>query len=174
MAIKWNMFSGADRKSAAKQNEKKTLTADEVRNIVNREVNTVSAQSKIMKYFDELEAQGVRTEALLGEIREAIDDSISQVKEAALGSNISMGKLEEIDASVKKVEQLSLGLENTIHKDNLLSYKNIKDRLDEIEENNIVRARKIRRKANAAVVFGILNFIGILGIAGLLIVLKMI
>ena len=173
MAIRRNVFSGTDKKTAAKQNEKKALTADEVRNIVSREVNTVSAQSKIMKYFDELEAQGVRTEALLGEIREAIDDSISQVKEAAAGSNISMGKLEEIDASVKKVEQLSMGLENTVHKDNLLSYKNIKDRLEELEENSIFRAKKIRRKVNAAIVFGVLNFIGIIGIVCLL-VLQMI
>ena len=137
MALNWKYFTPKKKES---KKEDRSLSSDDVRNIVNQEVSTAAMKNQIVKYFDDIAAQGIRTEALLGEVKD------------------------EINKTIPKVEQIGHSLEESVHKDSLLSYKNIKEILDEIDERNAIRAKKIRGIAVWALIFSLLTLVGVAGL----------
>ena len=80
MAIKWNVLTGRNKKrvkpqaqtkakepvkEVVKESEEKGITPEEIKNLVDREINAASMKNQMVKYFNNIEAQGIRTEAIL-------------------------------------------------------------------------------------------------------------
>ncbi len=160
MALKWNTFSGRDRKPQQKKEEK--ITQQDIKNMVSQEVSAASMKNQLMKYMDDVQSQGIRTEALINEMKESIDASLGKLEELAEFNSVDKDKLEEIQKSVNKAAGISNGLEASIHKDNLISYKNIRDIITESDGKNSIRAGKIR---SAVFICLFLNVITLIGVA---------
>lgn len=116
MAHKFNVFSGLDKrykdnKSKEPRHETGHITSDEIKNIVSREVNAASAKNQMMNYFDSIAASSERTETMLVELRDVLDAGLARI-DAAADRNDNAGKLEQIDASVKRVLEFSESLED--------------------------------------------------------------
>ncbi len=152
MAMKWNIFSGRDNKKEPVRREEHTMTEQDIRNMVTREVNAASVKKQVINYMEDVSAQGVRTEALLNEIKDAIDLSMYRIEEVSNKSGLAPEKMEEIEKSINRVEQLGEEIKNSVHKDNLLTYKNIKILIEEAEADNKGRARAVKRGINAIVI----------------------
>ncbi|MCM1308973.1 MAG: hypothetical protein NC223_10285 [Butyrivibrio sp.] len=86
--------------------EPKPLTAEEIRGIVNREMNNATAKNQVIGYFDSLAASSVRTEAMLSELKEELEASLAVIKDTVRSSD-SSEKLERIDESVRRVVELT-------------------------------------------------------------------
>ena len=197
MARKFKVFSELDKHFRDSRNkeikqETKQVTPEEIKSIVSREVNAASTKNQMMNYFDSIAASSERTETMLVELRDVLDAGLARI-DAAAGRNDNDEKLEQIDASVKRVLELSESLENidtsvqkvasvtdcldgidasvrkvadvsenleaTIHKDNLISYKNLKDAIDAVEAGAKKRENKLKGGIIASVIFNILTFI---------------
>ncbi len=165
MAIRWNVFQGKESGRSKVHRAERPLTDEAIKNIVSKEVSAASMKSQLMKYYDEASASSIRTEAVLGEIKEAMDDSLAIIKEAAISDSNNSDKLDELNRLVQRNTQLSENLESSVHKDNLLTYKNIKDILESIENNNRARAGRLR---TGIIVCLIINGITILGVAAVI------
>lgn len=144
MALKWNNLSGKVRKSNGTSGQENTITSDEVRHMINTEVRSASMKNQVVQYLGDVSAQGVRTEALIGEMKEAMDLSVAKIQDVIETGKDSREKLEEVQESVDKLTRIGQNLEATIHRDNLLTYKNIKTILDEMEDNNRARGRAMK------------------------------
>lgn len=168
MALKWNNLSGKIRKSAGTSGQENTVTSDEVRHMINTEVRAASMKNQVVQYLGDVSAQGVRTEALIGEMKETMDISIAKIQDAIETGKDSREKLEEVQESVEKLARISQNLESTIHRDNLLTYKNIKTILDEMEDNNRARGRSFKWMV---IGIALMTFISIVLSAGVLTIL---
>lgn len=231
MARKFNVFSELDKqfkdnKSRRLKAERGTVTPEEIKNIVSREVNAASTKNQMMNYFDSIAASGERTETMLVELRDVLDAGLARIDEAAQ-RNDSNEKLEQIDASVRKVLELSqdiekLGesfkkvesvkdsineidksvrkvmsvtdslqgidetvrkvsdmggsieqvdesfkrfaimqesLETSLHKDNLISYRNLKEAIDAVSEKAEAREKRLRNGIITAIVINAMTFV---------------
>lgn len=121
MAIRFS-FSGKEhrRHNNTERQERPVnvgLTAEDVRGIVNREMNNMDTKKTIVSCFDELAATNLRTEAVLNEIKE----ELSSIAEN--GEN----------------------LESAVHKDNLASYRNLKELIESSDAEERGRAESLFR-----------------------------
>lgn len=90
--------------------DNKPLTASDVVGIVNREMNSATAKNQLMGYFDGIAASSLRTEAMLTELRDVLDSSLDDIREAAQNGS-DQEKIERIDESVRRVVELTANLE---------------------------------------------------------------
>lgn len=134
MAVRWKGFSGKEHKDS------KGITAQEIHNIVSREVSAASMKNQVMNYIDEISALGIRTEAVLDELKE----SCARIEDIVKTGGSDNNRLDSIADTVERVAELSESLEASIHRDNLISYQNIKETLEQLEENNKIRAGRLR------------------------------
>lgn len=160
MAIRWNSFFTRESKrdQNTKKEETRTMTEQDIRNMVNQEVSAASMKQQVISYMEDVNSQGIRTEALLSEIRDAVDNSIRRIEEMSQNND-------EIEASIKRVGDIGEEIKNSVHKDNLLTYKNIKLLFEEAEERRIVENKKIKRAANASVVLSAITLVILVGAA---------
>lgn len=160
MAIKWNSFFTREnkREQNTKKEEPRTMTEQDIRNMVNQEVSAASMKQQVISYMEDVNSQGIRTEALLSEIRDAVDNSIRRIEEMSQNND-------EIEASIKRVGDIGEEIKNSVHKDNLLTYKNIKLLFEEAEERRIVENKKIKRVATASVVLSAITLVILVGAA---------
>lgn len=126
------------------------VTPEEIKSIVNREVNAASTKTQMIKYFDNIAASSERAETMLVEIKDAMDENDEKFR-----------MLEELSCTMKEVAASCGNLETVLHKDNLITYKNIKDRLDAIEEDNDTKIKKIKGQLAVTTVFAIISLAGI-------------
>lgn len=152
MAMKWNIFSSREPKREPIRKEERTMTEQDIRNMVNQEVSAASVKKQVINYMEDVSAQGVRTEALLGEIKEAMDLSLYKIEEVSKKSELAPEKMDEIEKSINRIAELGEEIKNSVHKDNILTYKNIKILIEETDANNQGRARAIKRGVNAIVI----------------------
>lgn len=165
MAIRWNSFFTREskREQNTKKEESRTMTEQDIRNMVNQEVSAASMKQQVISYMEDVNSQGIRTEALLSEIRDAVDNSIRRIEEMSQNND-------EIEASIKRVGDIGEEIKNSVHKDNLLTYKNIKLLFEEAEERRIAENKKIKRAANAAVVLSAITLAILIGAAAFAVV----
>lgn len=192
MAHRFNVFSGLDRhinkknKSVPVNHEadNNRITPEQIKDIVSREVNAASTRSQMMNYFDSIAASSERTETMLVELRDALDAGLARIDEAA-GRNDDGERLEQIDASVKQVIEMSGSLKDNLeaieesvkntkeididesvkrietgyeslgadmHKDNLITYKNLRQALEEAENKAVKRDAGLKKSITACFV----------------------
>lgn len=165
MAIRWNSFFSREskRESGAKKEEQRTMSEQDIRNMVNQEVNQASMKKQVISYMEDVNSQGIRTEALLSEIKDAVDDSIKRIEEMSHSN-------EEIEASIKRVGDIGEEIKNSVHKDNLLTYKNIKMLLEESEAVRLNEIKKVKSAATASVVISAITMVFSIGIVALVLV----
>ena len=172
MAIKWNLLTGRNKKRVkpqvqpkakepVKEPEEKGITPEEIKDLVDREINAASMKNQMVKYFNNIEAQGIRTEAILEELRTAVDTSINKIQDAANKDFENTQRILEINAAVSRVEKISRGLEENIHKDNLLTYTNMKELIEQTDRKNERRLRKIKTGIVFGIIFSIISMAGI-------------
>lgn len=160
MAIKWNSFFTREnkREQNTKKEETRTMTEQDIRNMVNQEVSAASMKQQVISYMEDVNSQGIRTEALLSEIRDAVDNSIRRIEEMSQNND-------EIEASIKRVGDIGEEIKNSVHKDNILTYKNIKLLFEETEERRIAENKKIKRAVTVAVVLSAITLAILVGAA---------
>lgn len=165
MAIRWNSFFSREskRESGAKKEEQRTMSEQDIRNMVNQEVNQASMKKQVISYMEDVNSQGIRTETLLSEIKDAVDDSIKRIEEMSHSN-------EEIEASIKRVGDIGEEIKNSVHKDNLLTYKNIKMLLEESEAVRLNEIKKVKSAAAATVVLSAITMVFSIGIVALVLV----
>ena len=191
MAHRFNVFSGLDRhikknKSVPVNHEpdNNRITREQIKDIVSREVNAASTRSQMMNYFDSIAASSERTETMLVELRDALDAGLAKIDEAA-GRNDDGERLEQIDASVKQVIEMSGSLKDNLdaieesvkntkeididesvkriengyeslgadmHKDNLITYKNLRQELEEAENKAVKRDAGLKKGITACLI----------------------
>lgn len=172
MAIKWNLLTGRNKKRVkpqaqpkakepVKEPEEKGITPEEIKDLVDREINAASMKNQMVKYFNNIEAQGIRTEAILEELRTAVDTSINKIQDAANKDFENTQRILEINAAVSRVEKISRGLEENIHKDNLLTYTNMKELIEQTDRKNERRLKKIKTGIVFGIIFSIISMAGI-------------
>ena len=176
MAIKWNILTGRNKKRAkmtipvkskepvketVKETEDKGITPEEIKNLVDREVNAASMKNQMVNYFNNIEAQGIRTEAILEELKIAVDASLNKIQDAANKDFENSQRILEINAAVGRVEKISRGLEESIHKDNLLTYTNLKELIEQTDRKNEKRLKKLKAGIIVGIIFSILSVAGI-------------
>lgn len=172
MAIKWNVLTGRNKKRVkpqvqpkakepVKASEEKGITPEEIKDLVDREINAASMKNQMVKYFNNIEAQGIRTEAILEELRTAVDTSINKIQDAANKDFENTQRILEINAAVSRVEKISRGLEENIHKDNLLTYTNMKELIEQTDRKNERRLKKIKTGIVFGIIFSIISMAGI-------------
>lgn len=172
MAIKWNVLTGRNKKRVkpqvqpkakepVKEPEEKGITPEEIKDLVDREINAASMKNQMVKYFNNIEAQGIRTEAILEELRTAVDTSINKIQDAANKDFENTQRILEINAAVSRVEKISRGLEENIHKDNLLTYTNMKELIEQTDRKNERRLKKIKTGIVFGIIFSIISMAGI-------------
>lgn len=207
MAHRFNVFSGLDRHINKKNKsipvnhepDNSRITPEQIKDIVSREVNAASTRSQMMNYFDSIAASSERTETMLVELRDALDAGLAKIDEAA-GRNDDGERLEQIDASVKQVIEMSGSLKDNLdaieesvkntkeididesvkriengyeslgadmHKDNLITYKNLRQALEEAENKAIKRDAGLKKGITACLVMN-----GILLVAVIVLVLR--
>ncbi len=152
MAIRWNGLVGKDRKYVEPKKLDAGITAEEVKSIVSKEVRASSIKRQVGQYFDDVTAQGIRTEALLGEAKQAIDKSLIKIEDLIEKDQNDSEQLTELNESIDKLIELSQNIELSVHKDNLISYKNIKTVLDTMETNNEKQFSRMRHLMVANVI----------------------
>lgn len=160
MAIRWNSFFSREskREQNIKKEEPRTMSEQDIRNMVNQEVSAASMKQQVISYMEDVNSQGIRTEALLSEIRDAVDNSIRRIEEMSQSND-------EIEASIKRVGDIGEEIKNSVHKDNLLTYKNIKLLFEEAEERRIKENKKIKSATTAAVVLSAITLVILVGAA---------
>lgn len=192
MAHRFNVFSGLDRHINKKNKsipvnhepDNSRITPEQIKDIVSREVNAASTRSQMMNYFDSIAASSERTETMLVELRDALDAGLAKIDEAA-GRNDDGERLEQIDASVKQVIEMSGSLKDNLdaieesvkntkeididesvkriengyeslgadmHKDNLITYKNLRQALEEAENKAIKKNAGLKKGITACLV----------------------
>ena len=192
MAHRFNVFSGLDRhinkknKSVPVNHEpdNNRITPEQIKDIVSREVNAASTRSQMMNYFDSIAASSERTETMLVELRDALEAGLAKIDEAA-GRNDDGERLEQIDASVKQVIEMSGSLKDNLdaieetvkntkeididesvkrietgyeslgadmHKDNLITYKNLRQALEKAENKAVKRDAGLKKGITACLV----------------------
>lgn len=172
MAIKWNLLTGRNKKRVkpqvqpkakepVKEPEEKGITPEEIKDLVDREINAASMKNQMVKYFNNIEAQGIRTEAILEELRTAVDTSINKIQDAANKDFENTQRILEINAAVSRVEKISRGLEENIHKDNLLTYTNMKELIEQTDRKNERRLKKIKTGIVFGIIFSLISMAGI-------------
>ena len=165
MAIRWNSFFSREskREQNMKKEETRTMSEQDIRNMVNQEVSAASMKQQVISYMEDVNSQGIRTEALLSEIRDAVDNSIRRIEEMSQNND-------EIEASIKRVGDIGEEIKNSVHKDNLLTYKNIKLLFEEAEERRIQENKKIKKVATASVVLSAITLVVLVGAVALAVV----
>ena len=108
-----------------------------------------------------LTVTGIRTEAILEELRTAVDTSINKIQDAANKDFENTQRILEINAAVSRVEKISRGLEENIHKDNLLTYTNMKELIEQTDRKNERRLKKIKTGIVFGIIFSIISMAGI-------------
>ncbi len=200
MAINWNSLTGRpSRKTHTDTTGRDSgITADEVKHIVGNEVRAASMKNQVIHYMEDVNAQSIRTEALLGEIKDVIDTSLLRINEAVTMDATQVEKIDEINSSIVRLEALSSKIETSIakqmeeekenpdevldsidkvsqeiehliqmnreieesvHKDNLVSYKNLKTMLDAMESNNVSRHKKLSGIVSFNLILTLLNLL---------------
>lgn len=202
MAHRFNVFSGLDRHINKKNKsipvnhepDNSRITPEQIKDIVSREVNAASTRSQMMNYFDSIAASSERTETMLVELRDALDAGLAKIDEAA-GRNDDGERLEQIDASVKQVIEMSGSLKDNLdaieesvkntkeididesvkriengyeslgadmHKDNLITYKNLRQALEEAENKAIKRDAGLKKGITACLVMNVILFVAVI------------
>ena len=144
MAHRFNVFSGLDRHINKKNKsipvnhepDNNRITPEQIKDIVSREVNAASTRSQMMNYFDSIAASSERTETMLVELRDALDAGLASVKNT---------KEINIDESVKRIENGYESLGADMHKDNLITYKNLRQALEEAENKAIKKNAGLKK-----------------------------
>ena len=202
MAHRFNVFSGLDRHINKKNKsipvnhepDNSRITPEQIKDIVSREVNAASTRSQMMNYFDSIAASSERTETMLVELRDALDAGLAKIDEAA-GRNDDGERLEQIDASIKQVIEMSGSLKDNLdaieesvkntkeididesvkriengyeslgadmHKDNLITYKNLRQALEEAENKAIKRDAGLKKGITACLVMNVILFVAVI------------
>lgn len=202
MAHRFNVFSGLDRHINKKNKsipvnhepDNSRVTPEQIKDIVSREVNAASTRSQMMNYFDSIAASSERTETMLVELRDALDAGLAKIDEAA-GRNDDGERLEQIDASVKQVIEMSGSLKDNLdaieesvkntkeididesvkriengyeslgadmHKDNLITYKNLRQALEEAENKAIKRDAGLKKGITACLVMNVILLVAVI------------
>lgn len=202
MAHRFNVFSGLDRHINKKNKsipvnhepDNSRVTPEQIKDIVSREVNAASTRSQMMNYFDSIAASSERTETMLVELRDALDAGLAKIDEAA-GRNDDGERLEQIDASVKQVIEMSGSLKDNLdaieesvkntkeididesvkriengyeslgadmHKDNLITYKNLRQVLEEAENKAIKRDAGLKKGITACLVMNVILLVAVI------------
>lgn len=202
MAHRFNVFSGLDRHINKKNKsipvnhepDNNRITPEQIKDIVSREVNAASTRSQMMNYFDSIAASSERTETMLVELRDALDAGLAKIDEAA-GRNDDGERLEQIDASVKQVIEMSGSLKDNLdaieesvkntkeididesvkriengyeslgadmHKDNLITYKNLRQVLEEAENKAIKRDAGLKKGITACLVMNVILLVAVI------------
>lgn len=202
MAHRFNVFSGLDRHINKKNKsipvnhepDNSRITPEQIKDIVSREVNAASTRSQMMNYFDSIAASSERTETMLVELRDALDAGLAKIDEAA-GRNDDGERLEQIDASVKRVIEMSGSLKDNLdaieesvkntkeididesvkriengyeslgadmHKDNLITYKNLRQALEEAENKAIKRDAGLKKGITACLVMNVILLVAVI------------
>lgn len=202
MAHRFNVFSGLDRHINKKNKsipvnhepDNNRITPEQIKDIVSREVNAASTRSQMMNYFDSIAASSERTETMLVELRDALDAGLAKIDEAA-GRNDDGERLEQIDASVKQVIEMSGSLKDNLdaieesvkntkeididesvkriengyeslgadmHKDNLITYKNLRQALEEAENKAIKRDAGLKKGITACLVMNVILLVAVI------------
>ncbi len=202
MAHRFNVFSGLDRHINKKNKsipvnhepDNNRITPEQIKDIVSREVNAASTRSQMMNYFDSIAASSERTETMLVELRDALDAGLAKIDEAA-GRNDDGERLEQIDASVKQVIEMSGSLKDNLdaieesvkntkeididesvkriengyeslgadmHKDNLITYKNLRQALEEAENKAIKRDAGLKKGITACLVMNVILLVTVI------------
>lgn len=202
MAHRFNVFSGLDRHINKKNKsipvnhepDNNRITPEQIKDIVSREVNAASTRSQMMNYFDSIAASSERTETMLVELRDALDAGLAKIDEAA-GRNDDGERLEQIDASVKQVIEMSGSLKDNLdaieesvkntkeididesvkriengyeslgadmHKDNLITYKNLRQALEEAENKAIKRDAGLKNGITACLVMNVILLVAVI------------
>lgn len=202
MAHRFNVFSGLDRHINKKNKsipvnhepDNSRITPEQIKDIVSREVNAASTRSQMMNYFDSIAASSERTETMLVELRDALDAGLAKIDEAA-GRNDDGERLEQIDASVKQVIEMSGSLKDNLdaieesvkntkeididesvkriengyeslgadmHKDNLITYKNLRQALEEAENKAIKRDAGLKKGITACLVMNVILLVAVI------------
>lgn len=167
MAVKWNILTGRKtgkkvragvekkenvKNRPAEQQGDKGLTQEEIKSIVDREISAASMKNQMVKYFNNIESQGIRTEAILEELRTSVDTALDSIRTAAERDSENSQKIMEINAAVTRVESISRGLTDNIHKDNLLTYTNMKEL---IEQTGMITEKRLKG-IKAGIITGII------------------
>lgn len=126
------------------------VTPEAIKHMVSKEVNAASAQSRLMKCFDNIAASSERAETILMEIKDSIDENDEKMKE-----------LQQLADSIKDVAASCGNLEELMHKDNLITYKNLKEYIEAVEEDSEARIKKLGRRITFATIVGIMCLAGI-------------
>lgn len=204
MAHRFNVFSGLDRHINKKNKsipvnhepDNSRVTPEQIKDIVSREVNAASTRSQMMNYFDSIAASSERTETMLVELRDALDAGLAKIDEAA-GRNDDGERLEQIDASVKQVIEMSGSLKDNLdaieesvkntkeididesvkriengyeslgadmHKDNLITYKNLRQALEEAENKAIKRDAGLKKGITACLVMNVILLVAVIAL----------
>lgn len=204
MAHRFNVFSGLDRHINKKNKsipvnhepDNNRITPEQIKDIVSREVNAASTRSQMMNYFDSIAASSERTETMLVELRDALDAGLAKIDEAA-GRNDDGERLEQIDASVKQVIEMSGSLKDNLdaieesvkntkeididesvkriengyeslgadmHKDNLITYKNLRQALEEAENKAIKRDAGLKKGITACLVMNVILLVAVIAL----------
>ena len=166
MAHRFNVFSGLDRHINKKNKsipvnhepDNNRITPEQIKDIVSREVNAASTRSQMMNYFDSIAASSERTETMLVKLRDALDAGLASVKNT---------KEIDIDESVKRIENGYESLGADMHKDNLITYKNLRQALEEAENKAIKKNSGLKKGITACLVMN-----GILLVAVIVLVLR--
>lgn len=205
MAHRFNVFSGLDRHINKKNKsipvnhepDNSRITPEQIKDIVSREVNAASTRSQMMNYFDSIAASSERTETMLVELRDALDAGLAKIDEAA-GRNDDGERLEQIDASVKQVIEMSGSLKDNLdaieesvkntkeididesvkriengyeslgadmHKDNLITYKNLRQALEEAENKAIKKNAGLKKGITACLVMNGILLVAVIVLA---------
>ena len=164
MAAKWNIFAGREpRRENVKKEEhavkEHTITEQDIQAMVSQEVNAASIKKQVINYMEDVSARGVRTEALLTEIKNSVDFSLYRIDEVSKKTEIAPDKMTEIQKSINHISDLGDEIKASVHKDNLLIYKNVKTLMDETDAQNEERIRILKKGINAAVAVSVCTLV---------------
>ena len=94
-------------------------------------------------------------------MKSAVDVSINKIHDAANKDFENTQRILEINAAVSRVEKISKGLEENIHKDNLLTYTNIKELIELTDRKNERRLNKLKTGVIFGIIFSLMSVAGI-------------
>lgn len=110
----------------------------------------------MMNYFDSIAASSERTETMLVELRDALDAGLASVKNT---------KEIDIDESVKRIENGYESLGADMHKDNLITYKNLRQALEEAENKAIKKNAGLKKGITACLVMNGILLVAVIVLA---------
>lgn len=138
MPINWGRFKNREKDSDVDV-QQETESENEESVSSNTALMSAATRNQLMRYFENAEARGLKTEMMISELKQAVEQNSERVDSL-------------INAGAENTDRI----ESSIHKDNLLSFKSVKEELasfkDTVRAENNESFGKIKLFATIAAI----------------------